>query len=284
MWASLLPTGFLDDDDNDLFLGAGSILWPHLPKDQTKHVIGSGWGGYSGIPDVSDGSWNFVWVRGPLTAERLGISPKLAIADAAILLRKTPLPAPTSGGGIAFMPHFESTARGNWEAACKLAGLTYLDPRAEPDRLLAEIQGADMIITEAMHGAIVADALRTPWIGIVPFFPQHRMKWQDWAQSLEIPLRPVQLPPSSAVEAYTLITRRSGKGERSNALLRHRLMEPVNATLVRVAANRLEKLVRTHEPQLSEDAAISRATDRCMEALAGFVNSRKAAGMSGVAS
>ncbi len=282
MWSHLLPPGFLDDDDRDLFLGVGSILWPHLPKSAMKHVIGSGWGGYSGTPDVSDGSWNFVWVRGPITARQLGLSPESAITDAAVLLRETPVPPPKPGQGPAFMPHFESTMRGTWERACKLADITYLDPRADPGVLLGEIRGAPLIITEAMHGAIIADAFRIPWIGIVPFFPQHRMKWTDWAQSLDIELRPVTLPPSSMLEAYTLLTGRPGKGAKSNRILRGRAAAPANAALSYVAANRLSKLARSHEPQLSSDAAIERATDRCMAALHRFVLQRTAPRQSGV--
>ena len=44
MWPHLLPHGFLDEDDSELFLGAGSILWGHLPKAPRKFVAGSGYG------------------------------------------------------------------------------------------------------------------------------------------------------------------------------------------------------------------------------------------------
>jgi succinoglycan biosynthesis protein ExoV len=277
MWRQLVPDGFLDEDLNELFLGIGSILWDHLPRAPLKHVMGSGFGGYTSPPDVHDGSWNVVWVRGPLTAQRLKLDPRLSISDSAILLRATTLPPPATGAETVFMPHFESATRGYWQGACKLAGIRFLDPRADVEDLLAEIRGARLMITEAMHGAIVADALRVPWIGIVPFFPQHRAKWDDWALSLNLTLRPVTLPPSNLLEAYTLITGKPGKGQRSRALFTSLPVGPVNTVLVHRAAARLRRLAETVEPQLSSDADIARATERSLEALDGFVRARSSA-------
>jgi succinoglycan biosynthesis protein ExoV len=274
MWAHLLPQNFLDEDENELFLGIGSILWDYLPKAPIKHVMGSGFGGYTGAPDLNDGSWNVAWVRGPVTASLLGLEPDLAICDAAVLLREIPVPAPAKNIDIAFMPHFESTERGNWEAVCRLAGFTYLDPRDDVDLLLARIRGARLLISEAMHGAIVADALRTPWIGIVPFHPQHRAKWEDWAASLSIPLRQAVLSPSSALEAYTYFTGLRGRGRRSKRVLQSRLAAPFSAAFTHAAARQLDRLSRTVDPQLSEDREIMRATERCMETLHRFVSER----------
>jgi hypothetical protein len=88
-----------------------------------KHVAGSGYGGYSAPPDVRDGNWNILWLRGPVTAQRLGVDPGLAICDAAILLRAIELPAPCPAStGIAFMPHFESAARGDWARSAPRPG------------------------------------------------------------------------------------------------------------------------------------------------------------------
>jgi succinoglycan biosynthesis protein ExoV len=209
-----------------------------------------------------------------VTAARLNLDPRLAICDSAILLRATALPPPATGMATVFMPHFESAARGDWQRACALAGIGYLDPRDDVETLLARMRGARLIITEAMHGAIVADALRVPWIGIVPFFPQHRAKWDDWALSLGIGLRHTALPPSNLLETYTLVTGRPGKGRRSRALFGAWPAAPVNAALVHRAATRLRHLAEKVEPQLSTDAEITRATERSLEALDRFVRSR----------
>lgn len=277
VWDALLPPGFLDGDDSELFLGIGSILWNHLPKAPLKHVAGSGFGGYTAPPDMADGSWNVLWLRGPLTARALGLDPALAIADSAVLLREIPLPPPKPGRGIAFMPHFESARRGAWERACALAGIDYLDPRGDATELIARIRGARLVISEAMHGAIVADALRTPWIGIVPFFRQHRAKWEDWALSLGIALDRAALPPSNLLELYTLVTGLPGKGRRSRGLFLAPAAAPVNAALAHRAAARLRRLAERGTPQLSADEAIERATVRCRETLERFVSGRRPA-------
>jgi succinoglycan biosynthesis protein ExoV len=271
MWAHLLPPGLLDDRDDVLFLGIGSILWDHLPKAPRKIVAGSGFGGYSPAPDVHDGKWDILWLRGPLTAKALGVDPCLAITDAAVLLRAIPLPPPAQNVGTAFMPHVDSVARGAWAEVCAAAGITFLDPRAPADDLLAQIRGADLVITEAMHGAIVADALRTPWVPIMPFRPVHRAKWDDWAQSLDIPLRSVALPASTLREAWMVSTGLQAAGRRSRLLFDSTLAHQCNRITIGRAAAALSRIAANATPQLSGDIAISRATDRALVALNGFV-------------
>src|SRR5205085_3953984 len=108
LWNALLPPGFLDENADQLLLGVGSILWDHLPAAPLKHVLGSGYGGYSGAPNVHDGRWNVVFVRGPQTAAKLGLAAEKAICDAAVLLRLTTLPPAARDIGLAFMPHCAS--------------------------------------------------------------------------------------------------------------------------------------------------------------------------------
>ena len=81
MWPGLLPNGFLDEDESELFLGIGSILWDYLPNQARKYVVGSGYGGYTAPPDIHDGSWDVIFVRGPRTAKILALSPEKAISD-----------------------------------------------------------------------------------------------------------------------------------------------------------------------------------------------------------
>lgn len=275
IWDRLLPPGFLDDDPRDLFVGIGSIIWDIYPAEARKHVIGSGYGGYTDAPDVTDGSWTIAWVRGPLTAQKLGLDPALAITDAAVLLRAIDLPPPAPGVGAAFMPHFESVARGNWQQVCEMAGVTYLDPRRDPLELIAQIRGASVLVTEAMHGAIVADALRTPFVAVTPTHPSHRFKWQDWAQSVGINLKPVPSMPSSVLEGYVKLTGMQGQGKRSRSLFNNRTMAPAKALIIRQAARRLRAIARDDTAfQMSADSVITSLTDRSLAALDRFVADR----------
>jgi succinoglycan biosynthesis protein ExoV len=274
LWPRLLPEGLLDEAEDELFFGAGSILKarPDLPG--LKHVAGSGYGGYSAPPDLRAENWNILWLRGPMTAETLGVDRKLAICDAAILLRAIPLPEPAASTGIAFMPHFESATRGDWAPVCAAAGITYLDPRAEVDGLLSAIRGAEVVLTEAMHGAIIADALRTPWVPLLPIHPSHRMKWNDWAASLDLTLTRTALPPSNLREVYVRSTGLDGRGRTSAHLAEAAAARPLNALLRQHAARRLQRLGRDGIRHLSEDARIAEATERSLERLDLFVRPR----------
>jgi succinoglycan biosynthesis protein ExoV len=274
MWPLLLPRNFLDEDEDELFVGIGSILLDTMPAAPLKHVMGSGYAGYTAPPPIHDGSWNVVFVRGPRTAAALGLPRETAICDSAILLRALELPAPTTDVGIAFMPHYESLARGNWVEACELAGITLIDPRHDVEPVIAAIRGARLLITEAMHGAIVADALRTPWIPVLPIHPRHHGKWLDWADSLSIELRPHRNRPTSLMELYVAMSGGRGNIEgRAGRASRSRLAAPANKALTFLAAERLRKLARL-QPQLSSDRKIEEATARAMDALDRFVRSR----------
>lgn len=277
MWQHFLPKDFFDDDESETFLGIGSILFDTFPKASRKIVFGSGWGSYTPPPNVHEGNWEIVFVRGPRTAKALGIDPKFSIADSAILLRETPLPAPAPGIKAAFMPHFDSLGRGNWAEVCKHAGITYIDPTAAVEDIIATIRGARVVVTEAMHGAIVSDALRTPWVAMRPIAQAHRAKWQDWAEALDISLRPHELPPSNLREMWSLFSGLDARGRRSRMLMDGPLGYPGNWLIKHRAARFLQKMAES-EPQLSDDAQIERATNRAQEAIEGFLKRRAAGG------
>ena len=274
LWPRLLPKGFLDADESELFLGIGSILWDHYPKTARKVVMGSGYGGYADAPDVHDGSWEVAFVRGPRTAAYLELPPERAICDSAVLLRALDLPPPADGIGVAFMPHYHSFSRADWEKVCRRAGIRLIDPRDPVENVLSAIRGASMLITEAMHGAIVADALRTPWVAALPIHAENQGKWLDWSESLGLELKRHPLRPASLLEAYIARTggRRYYEG-RARRWSESAPARPANRILVEIAALHLRKLSRL-EPQLSRDDRIGEATERSLAAVQSFVKAR----------
>jgi succinoglycan biosynthesis protein ExoV len=277
VWPALLPAGFLDEDESELFIGIGSILGNHLPREPRKIVVGSGYGGYNGLPDLNDGTWQVQFVRGPRTAEILGLPPAAAICDSAILLRAMDrLPAPAKNVGVAFMPHYQSLARGTWAETCRLAGITLIDPTGPVEPILAQVRGARLLITEAMHGAIVADALRVPWIAAQPLFWGHHRKWLDWSEAIGVDLRFRPLKPTTLVELYVLKMRRGGNSGRARAVSRSPLAALPNRILAHRAARHLEALSR-EAPQLSSDAKIAEVTERAMAAVDRLIRSRASA-------
>jgi succinoglycan biosynthesis protein ExoV len=215
MWDALIAPGFFNDDESTLFIGIGSILWDFFPKEPKKLVMGSGYGGYTAKPDLHDGSWEVAFVRGPRTAKELNLDPKLAISDAAILTRFMALPEQPKKYKVSFMPHYQSIPRGNWRNVCEHAGIHYIDP-TNPDvvNTLKEIQQSELLITEAMHGAILADTLRVPWVALKPISPQHHAKWFDWTESVEVDLQFHLAPSSSLLDYRAHKTGKQGTGQR----------------------------------------------------------------------
>ena len=98
-------------------------------------------------------------------------------------MRTVPLPEPVSID-VAYIPHFQSVYTGNWQEACRLSGIRMIDTTEPVGKVLSEIRGAKKVVCEAMHGAIVADALRVPWVAVEPLQVEHRGKWLDWSESL----------------------------------------------------------------------------------------------------
>lgn len=260
LWPRLLP-GFFDDDPAELFLGIGSVIEAPHPASAVKLVAGAGYGGYR-PPPVLDATWIVHWVRGPRTAHRLGLPPGLGLGDPAILLCE-----PGAGGQtIGFMPHFQSLERGDWAEAARVAGMTLIDPRDDPARILAMIGTCRVLLSEAMHGAIVADAMRIPWIALRPIAPVHRTKWLDWADTLELDVRFHRLAASSRWERLFACL---GSSRRATALLDRAgpaLAGTARRGLIEQAAQTLAAAA-TAPPQLSAVRALERCRTRMLECL-----------------
>jgi succinoglycan biosynthesis protein ExoV len=202
LWPELLP-GMWDEDDGITFVGVGTILNRLVPQTRLKIVLGSGVG-YSPLPqNLHDGSWSVLGIRGPLSARAAGLPPGTAVTDGAILLGTIDglvKPDGARSGGVVFVPHVSSTETGAWERICDLLGITYVDPRWDFHKVFALIGNAGLVLTEAMHGAIVADTLRVPFVPLVSSREISSFKWMDWTLSMELPYRPIRLPPSSLLD------------------------------------------------------------------------------------
>jgi succinoglycan biosynthesis protein ExoV len=262
MWPKIIPD-FFDDDEKALFVGIGSVIGEKYSEVAKKIVFGAGYvRQYHGDnpPDVHGTDWDIYFVRGPRTAQILNLSPDMAVGDSAILLRKIVDFKNKSPDVISFMPHWESLDTGSWQQACQLAGLNFIDPRWPVDEVLNKILGSRFIITEAMHGAIVADALRVPWIPLLPINGKHREKWFDWAEALKMDLRHYRLWPSSIEEAGIALERHPKLGNFARSIGSLPLSGFVNKAATHLAAHKLSTLAKT-SPCLSEDSEINRVTE-----------------------
>ena len=265
LWPQLLPGAFdgtaeyrpkdnhatLADPHDELFVGIGTLIRRELPQTAVKHVFGSGFG--YGEPPV-DPNWHYHCVRGPLTAARLGLAPSLAITDPAVLIRLLPLPAPIKRHPVSFIPHWEMAASGDWQAVCRLAGIHYIDPRGTPEAVIADIAATDALITEALHGAIVADALRVPWTAVSSKHTILDFKWKDWCGSVGLTYAPVAVP--------TFWKPRPRVGGLINGAKR-----------VQAAAT-LAYLMRAGRAQLSADGVLENRIERLVDVLERFCKPR----------
>lgn len=192
LWPKLLGKR-LQPSSPTLFLGIGTILKTDLPAAERYAVLSSG-GGYGPFPQP-DHRWRFYAVRGPLTAQRLGLGPDMAAIDGAYFLRKFQLPTPAPvGPRIGFMPHWQTRLRVPWEKICQMSGLRFISPSLPVEAALSEFQACDAIIAEAMHAAITADALRIPWVPVRLGGQFLDFKWHDWLGSIELKCSPIPLP------------------------------------------------------------------------------------------
>ena len=255
------------DDASDLFLGIGSVLDARHPADRRKIVAGAGFGGYQ-APVSLDGSWEIYWVRGPRTARQLGLCASFGLGDPASLLPLVHPIARHATGTIGFMPHFESLARGAWPRAAIAAGVTLIDPRNAPCTILDQIAGCRVLLSEALHGVIAADAMRVPWVALAPVAPIHRAKWLDWADALDLPIRFHLLPASSPREyietAFTPRRHAVRAGLARLAALADRL-DRREIHLARAAA--ALRRAAAAEPQLSDGAVLARSQGRMLACL-----------------
>lgn len=201
LWPELIPE-LIEIDDNIRLVGIGSLLKSSLNYlEGTKVIFGTG-SGYGNIPaKKAYEDWQFRFVRGPLTAKCFELDESKAVVDGAWLVGLLPqFPPATSKKGVAFVPHWTTAETGNWLKVCEDVGFTYVDPLGDLHNILSQINASELVVTESLHGAIMADLFRTPWIPVSmspKFLP---FKWVDWFKSIEVNADVYQLPLSDRFE------------------------------------------------------------------------------------
>lgn len=198
LWPALLPGAF-EDDPATGFVGIGTIIGMPCGAVRRLHVFSAG------IGNDPPGAWagkDITWwcVRGPLSARWLGLPPDRALTDGAILAPGSAgLPAAATGaGGVAVIPHWHTLDHPGWPAAVAEAGFALVDPRAPPAAVIGRIAAAGLVLTESLHGAILADALGIPWVAFATSGNFAVTKWADWTLSVGCDLAVTALPPPDA--------------------------------------------------------------------------------------
>jgi succinoglycan biosynthesis protein ExoV len=248
------------EDDDALLVGIGTLLNDGLNKRVPKRghmlVFGSGVGYGRGLPGIDD-RWRFYCVRGPLSAANLGLPPETAVTDGAALLRRLrALPDRPVRYRFSYMPHAEFSygAGSSWERICRDLGFGYISATWPFERVLDALAETEVLITEAMHGAIIADTMRVPWIAAQSNPIINPFKWEDWTRSVGLTYEPHAL---ASLWEYPLFRR---------SWIKYTLERP-HWLRMREIRRRLKLISRTAQPQLSREEILDARVDELEERL-----------------
>lgn len=194
--------------DYDSLVPIGSLLcdWFLERVENKKTVIFSSGAGYGDVANLLNDNINIIGVRGKLTAKILGLEESLAIGDGAALISLVPElksndAKANESKNIIFIPHHESLDDFDWESICKEIGIEFVDPRNTSKYVANKIINSKLVIAEAMHGAIFADALRVPWVPVVTTHRINTFKWMDWLSMYSLDYNPMYIGvPSRLLE------------------------------------------------------------------------------------
>jgi succinoglycan biosynthesis protein ExoV len=138
-----------------------------------------------------------------------------------------------------------------------------------------------------MHGAILADAFRVPWIAVSSSRSINSFKWNDWARSLGVTYAPKHIPVSTRAEAIAKGARFWGVGferdqQAAAELEKQRyggtvLLADPEQTPLRVMAKQALAMpsalalwqASKAKPQLSKDSALASCKERLLDVIEG---------------
>lgn len=223
LWAKAIPS--LDSlSSHEWLIGIGTILDDRVDKlSGNKLVLGSGYRPGENNKPKQDETLDIRFVRGPLTAKELDLPAQIAITDPAVIVPEyMDFPASNDRAEVGFAPHVHSLKFLDIESFCKESGIKFIDTRLPPDKFIPELKSVDRLITEAMHGAITADAFGIPWARVKFLSWQTEsetvadFKWSDWGESMN-------LQTNSIHRANPLVYRKRGRN------LINKLLQPANS-------------------------------------------------------
>lgn len=186
LWEKLF--GDFSNYKKDLdFIGIGSILDNRIKSDNDKIVFGSGVRDFDfDINQISN--IKVLFVRGPISSKLTNNSNYLT--DAAYALRLLPKKTYTKKYKASIIPYFRHAYQFNWGLFEKFTGIHVIMPTQHVEKVIEEINQSEKILASAMHGAILADVYRVPWMRVK--FSKHghespltsELKWSDWLSSV----------------------------------------------------------------------------------------------------
>jgi len=251
LWGKFI-SDILDNNNDLIFIGIGTLLNNYTEEKispfKCQKIVFSSGVGYGETHPKIDNTWKIYCLRGPLSAKALNVSSGFAVTDGAVLLRRVYRGSGQKRHRFSYMPHVaHAEAAGQiWKSTCGKLGFGYVDPCSPVEEVLAAIDSTEVLLTEAMHGAIAADALRIPWIPIqtgkiiLPF------KWMDWCASINVNYVPQRIGHLDFLSDLPWRLRKV-------TLARNRFV-------ARTVARELEKIARNTKPNLSDETHLENLT------------------------
>ena len=266
LWNKIIPD-YLDDDPQIAFIGIGTLINGGLPKKtpqaSTRILFSTGVGYGKSLLKI-DSSYKIYCVRGALSAKKLGLDPSLAITDGGILTRKYyKVPTQKKTYKFSFMPHRKLVYKG-WKDVCQYLGFGYIDPTWSTEKVLDALSTTEILLAEAMHGAIVADALRIPWIPIVTHKKILSFKWEDWCSSIQVEYNPQNIQLEYSPQNTDCLDYLDGS-KSSNLSPMNTHDGSSNYDQRKSIGSQLKKISQSFSPVLSSDTRVEELTNRLEE-------------------
>jgi hypothetical protein len=187
------PMRLRTDRSQPHFLGMGSILEKATAQ---SVVLGSG---FLRKPAASvDKSPKLVAVRGKLSRDALGVGEEVLLGDPMVLLGQVFRPPSEKRHALGLVPHVSEVT--SLRRICP-KGVKVIDPADSPWKVIEEIASCERIMSQSLHGLIVADALDTPNLWLAPSVSMAggEFKFLDYFSTLDARKRPH--PPTPMVLA-----------------------------------------------------------------------------------
>jgi succinoglycan biosynthesis protein ExoV len=151
----------------------------------------------------------------------------------------------------AFVPHCSMPENQAQTIASEL-GLFLILPSLAVEDFIAALRSCNLVVAEAMHGAILADAYRIPWIGcsfasLLSEGKTNAFKWNDWMLSLSMRSDRIEVLPVPA------------------SRLHPRLGRALNHVMTRAYIHTLRRTLKEGRWMMSKDQHLISAQDRLCE-------------------
>lgn len=235
--------------DDILVLPIGSVINNSIPEEPRKIVVGSGFGYGQALRRENLSSYRVLFTRGPITNMILDLPPAHEAIDLAYALVLMGYVQAEERNRVLVIPHHSNPcvrllfSESN-QAYYPLGDYWIMNPFANLHVVIKLISEARYVISEAMHGAIIADSLRVPWVSASFGGKVYELKWHDWLLSFGEKYSPIVLAPMLAERS--VLYRALNKFHLNRRLMLAELHDGIEKA-------RLESLL-----QLTDDAVLDR--------------------------